>query len=264
MLRGRLCWVQWIRHSYCVLTCLSLWLELHARSNPNALLSPYVFAFTNDNTVPAGGKKSKEIAGNAFTKTFRMDEFAGGVVNDKLGSHSIRTFASTHVRRSGINKDDKDIRGRWKLAKRVSDVYDDVELPFPDAKVADKLCIGGPCYYLFPDELLATTAAVGDGTGDTSLTPVLKTFILSNVVPNIRKVLSEDASLVLGKAMLWMIYSPFDAANEIVPKLIKDQIQLEWNEIVLASDPGIDCNSPFYNPIKRVPVVITGDEGCEY
>ena len=54
---------------------------------------------------------------------------------------------------------------------------------------------------------------------------------------------------MLGKAMLWMIYSPFDAANEIVPKLIKDQIQLEWNEIVLASDPGIDCNSPFYNPI---------------
>jgi hypothetical protein len=234
--------------------------------NPNVLLSPYVFAFTNDNTVPGGGKKSKEIASTAFTKVFRMDEFAGGVVNGsiggKLGSHSIRKFASTHVRRSGINKDDKDIRGRWKLAKRVSDVYDDVELPFPDAKVADKLCIGGPCYYLFPDELLATTAAVGDGTGDTSLTPVLKTFILSNVVPNIRKVLSEDASLVLGKAMLWMIYSPFDAANEIVPKLIKDQIQLEWNEIVLASDPGIDCNSPFYNPIQRVPVVITGDEGC--
>ena len=252
--------------TYCVLTCLSLWLELHARLNPNVLLSPYVFAFTNDNTVPGGGKKSKEIASTAFTKVFRMDEFAGGVVNGsiggKLGSHSIRKFASTHVRRSGINKDDKDIRGRWKLAKRVSDVYDDVELPFPDAKVADKLCIGGPCYYLFPDELLATTAAVGDGTGDTSLTPVLKTFILSNVVPNIRKVLSEDASLVLGKAMLWMIYSPFDAANEIVPKLIKDQIQLEWNEIVLALDPGIDCNSPFYNPIQRVPVVITGDEGC--
>ncbi len=67
---------------------------------------------------------------------------------------------------------------------------------------------------------------------------------------------------MLGKAMLWMIYSLCDAANEIVPKLIKDQIQLEWNEIVLASDPGINCNSPFYNSIQRVPVVITGDEGC--
>jgi hypothetical protein len=84
-----------------------------------------------------------------------MDEFAGGVVDGSIGGklkiNSIRKFASTHVHRSGINKDNKDICGRWKLARRVSDVYDDVELPFPDAKVADKLCIGGPCYYyLFP------------------------------------------------------------------------------------------------------------------
>ena len=139
-----------------------------------------------------------------------------------------------HVRRSGINKDDKDICRCWKLAKRVSDVYNDVELPFPEAKVADKLCIGGPCYYLFPDELLGTTASVGDGAGDANLTPVLKTFILTNVIPNIRKVLSEDASLVLGKAMFWIICPSNDAANEIVPKLIKDQIRLEWNEVVSA------------------------------
>ena len=61
--------------------------------NPNALLSPYVFAFTNNNTVPGRGKKSKEIASTAFTKTFRIDEFSGGVVDGsiggKLGSHSI-------------------------------------------------------------------------------------------------------------------------------------------------------------------------------
>ncbi len=125
------------------------------------------------------------------------------------------------------------------------------------------MCIGGLCYYLFPDdELLATTAGVGDGLGDAGVTPEVKTFILNNVVPNIRKVLSEDASFVLGKAMLWMIYSPYDAANESIPKLIKDQIWLEWNEIVLALDPGINCNNPFHNPIQRVPVRITGNEGC--
>jgi len=28
-----------------------------------------------------------------------------------LGSHSIRKFASTHVRRCGITRDEKDIRG---------------------------------------------------------------------------------------------------------------------------------------------------------
>jgi hypothetical protein len=80
-----------------------------------------------------------------------------------------------------------------------------------------------------PYELLATTAVVGDGSGDASLTPVLKPFTFSKVVPNIRKALSEDALLVLGKAMLWMIHSPYDAADEIVPKLIEDQIRLAWN-----------------------------------
>ena len=108
-----------------------------------------------------------------------------------------------------------------------------------------------------------TTVGGGDGARDSGLTPVLKTFILSNVVPNVRKMLSEDASLVLGKALLWLIYSIYDAANEMVPVEFKDQIWLEWNEIVLATDPGIECNSPLYNPIKKkVPVVITGDEGC--
>ena len=42
----------------------------------------------------------------------------------------------------------------------------------------------------------------------------------------------------------------------------KDQVWLEWNEIELATDPGIEGNSPLYNPIKKVLVVITGDEGC--
>jgi Transcriptional activator of glycolytic enzymes len=67
---------------------------------------------------------------------------------------------------------------------------------------------------------------------------------------------------VLGKALLWLLYSPYEAANKMVPVEFKNQIRLEWNEIVLATDPGIECNSPLYNPIKKVPVVITGDEGC--
>ena len=30
---------------------------------------------------------------------------------------------------------------------RVGDRYDDVELPWPDTKLATFLCIGGPCKY---------------------------------------------------------------------------------------------------------------------
>ena len=70
---------------------------------------------------------------------------------DCLGTHSLRKFGATRARRCGITKDEKDTRGRWKC-KRVSDVYDDIELPWPDLKVAVSLCIGGPCKYKVIDK----------------------------------------------------------------------------------------------------------------
>jgi hypothetical protein len=33
---------------------------------------------------------------------------------------------------------------------------------------------------------------------------------------------------------------------------------------VSAEDASIDCNSAEYNPIRRIPVVVTGDQGCVY
>jgi hypothetical protein len=244
---------------FCVLASLSLWMELNLRCNPNASLSPYVFGFCDNNSIPSGGKKSKETAHNMFSKIFKVEAFTGikggGIAAEGVGSHSIRKFAATHARRLGCTKDDKDIRGRWKSKTRVSDVYEDTELPFPDAKVAEKLCIGGPCFYLFPDEL--TNAAVENG-----LTAMMKTFILSNIVPKARKRVPDSVALVLGKALLWLIYSPYDATNQVVPQDFKTQIQLEWNEIVSATVVGVDCDAPSYNPIRRVPVVVTGDQGC--
>jgi hypothetical protein len=104
------------------------------------MLSPYLFCFCDDASIPAGGQKSKDIAQNIFgQKIFKMEEFAsheiidGNVASSLLGSHSIRKYAATHCRRCGCNKDEKDIRGRWKSKGRVSDVADDVELPYPDA-----------------------------------------------------------------------------------------------------------------------------------
>ena len=248
--------------AFCVFASLSLWMELNLRSNPNALLSPYLFSFCDDNSIPAGGQKSKETAHNMFNKIFKMEEFIGpgaGGADNMLGSHSIRKFAATHARKSGCSKDDKDIRGRWKSKARVSDIYEDTELPFPDAKVAEKLCIGGACYYLFPEELTNTELEAGNST-----IAMLKTFILCNVVPNIRQRLPDAAALVLGKALLWLIYSPYDATHNVVPQDLKNRIRMEWNEIVSAGDTIVDCNSAEYNPICRVPVIVTGDQGCVY
>ena len=38
-------------------------------------------------------------------------------------------------------------RGRWKRDKKQVDTYIDISLPFPDAKVAAALCVGGPIKY---------------------------------------------------------------------------------------------------------------------
>jgi hypothetical protein len=141
----------------------------------------------------------------------------------------------------------------------VSDVYEDTELPYPDAKVAEKLCMGGACYYLFPEELTNNEVEAG-----TSTIAMLKTFVLSNVVPNIRKKLPDSAALVLGKALLWLIYSPYDATHNLVPQEFKLRIRMELNEVVSAGVSGVDCNAPNYNPIRKAPVIVTGDQGCVY
>ena len=64
-----------------------------------------------------------------------------------LGTHSIRKFPSMYARCSSCSKDDVEVRGRWKRMKRMVDNYIDVELPYPDAKVASILAVGGPIKY---------------------------------------------------------------------------------------------------------------------
>ena len=253
---------------FCVLTSLAVWLEMHFRWNPNALLSPYVFSLSDDIAVPAGGKKSKDIASKAFTLIFKMDEFTdgGNKMENGLGTHSTRKAAAARARRSGRSKDELDLRGRWKSRARVSSVYEDTELPYPDAKVCGMLCIGGPCLYLFPEELTntATGENIAAGAGGVSTIAMMKTFVLSNVVPNIRKRMSDTAALVLGKALLWLIYSPYDVEHNIVPQDFKQRIKMELKEIITATVVGVDCDDAHYNPITRVPVVVTGDQGRVY
>jgi hypothetical protein len=104
----------------------------------------------------------------------------------------VRKYASTTVRNNGATKDEKDIRGRWKSSTRVSDIYDDVELPFPDAKLAGMLCPGGPIRY-----------GIVPGSG------VTRAFIVDRVVPKIGAKFGGDVAYVFGTALLWVLHSPF-------------------------------------------------------
>jgi hypothetical protein len=148
-----------------------------------------MFSFKNDERIPVGAVKSKAHTQRTLHVLFNEHEdFAG----TKLGSHSVWKYASTTVRNNGATKDKKDICGRWKSPTRVSDVYDNVELPFPDAKVAGMLCPGGPvCYAIIP------------GSG------VTRSFIVDRVVPKIKAKFGGDVAYVLGTALLWVLHSPF-------------------------------------------------------
>jgi hypothetical protein len=131
---------------------------------PWATTYPYVFCFKNDDRVPEGAIKTKADIQNTLRTVFKDHaDFA----ETRLGSHSVRKYyALTMVRNLGASKDEKDIRGRWKSSTCVSDVYDDVELPFPDAKLAGLLCPGGPIRY-----------AIMPGSG------VTQNFLVDQVVP---------------------------------------------------------------------------------
>jgi hypothetical protein len=222
--------------TFCVIVSLAVWLEIYIMSDPNGILTPYVYAFSDDNNVPSGGIKSKQTVQTVFARDiFPRPQFVnqGG----PLGSHSVRKMGSTEARRRGATKDEKDIRGRWKGKGRVSDVYDDIELPYPDAKVAGLLCIGGPCKYV-----------VKDDSGITSK------FLLQHVVPGITRKFPRHVALVLGTALLWRIFS--QDGEDAVPQAIRQRVIVAYRN-VQHLDEGI-------NPISKIPLVITGNEGEVY
>ena len=147
---SRLCWSKNVRTEqdapqqillgacnvhYCTLIGLSTWLEFCIDSNgtdSNFILNyrglndPFFIKTYADNQL-------KVILGR---KEFEAVEHNNG----NKGTHSMRKFAVTFARRNGCNKDDKDIRARWKGKGRQQDAYSDTTLPFPDAKVCEKIC----------------------------------------------------------------------------------------------------------------------------
>ncbi len=227
---------------YCVVCSRALWLELNL--NPTALNLPYVFvsvtiyAFLMADSVERHDSsciyyfvQAQRIQGRGQRRR------RGGGEMSMLGRHSIRKYAAVFAQRCGVTKDEKPIRGRWKGAGRVSDMYDDVELPYPDAKVAEKLYDAGLCFY------------VSDPGRDVTM---MNTSVLSRVVPNIRKRLLESACLVLGKALLWLIWSP--VADEFIPSDFKRDALLEWEHVRSA-----DFDAVVLNPIKKMVVTVSGN-----
>ena len=92
---------------------------------------------------------------------------------------------------------------------------------------------------------------------------MMKTFVMTQVIPNIRRRVPNSCALVLGKAFLWFLYR-YDTAGffSVADEKFKTAIKTELNEILTAS--GIDVGQENYNPIHRVPVVVSGDQGSVF
>jgi hypothetical protein len=58
---------------------------------------------------------------------------------------------------------------------------------------------------------------------------------------------------------LWYIYS----TNNIVPQDFRDRVKRELNEILRAAG-DINVDNPDFNPVRKVPVVVSGDEGSVF
>ena len=111
------------------------------------------------------------------------------------------------------------------------DTYIDVELPYPDAKVAAALCIGGACKYVIKES---------NGVSDS--------WLLQYVVPNICTEYARDVALVLAPPLLWAVFEP--TLQGYLPQSLMRRIKAAY-EIICPLQQNIDNN----NPVERRLIV---------
>ena len=216
---------------FCVLLNVGLWLEIFHAVIPDGRFRDFVFGFVPNADDPEA--TALRIKNKVYREMRRvMQDLAGDDLAGLIGTHLVRKFASTWVRTNGVSRDDKDHRGRWKR-KRVSDVYDDIELDYIDAKVAAVLCRSGVCHYVSDDP------AIDDN------------WLVANVTPHINEVFGRSLAILFGKPLLWLAYS--DRAG-IMPPSMLDHIRVGYESI--RSRPGI--------PIVRRMVFVSGEQGTVY
>ena len=83
---------------------------------------------------------------------------------------------------------------------------------------------------------------------------LINEFILHYDTPNIRRQLGDEVAIVLGKALLYYVFTPDDAAD--VPKGIQEQVQNAYNQVRVLPVGE--------NPVNKIPLIIMGHEGKVY
>ena len=222
---------------FCTLLNVGLYLEEMYPTEVNADGELNCFSISS---TPASSKARvsrilKEIFDSEEFKALFGNHSLSTGLDTWLGSHSLRKLVATHARRNGCSRDEIDLRGRWKKSKRTVDAYLDTTIPYPDAKVAASICIGGPIKYQL----------VGNCGLDNS-------WICQTVTPTIFKMHHcKKTAAVFGKAILWACFDP--SVRDHVPKSIRERVISQYEAIRL-----LDANT---NPVQKISLVIAGHEG---
>lgn len=209
---------------YCTLLALAIHLEAAVGDGTIAGMDSALFGI------------NKQMASTKFKNIVNSAEFEKAAEGE-LGSHSTRKYAATMARRNGCSRDDVDARGRWKGQRRIVDLYIDAHLPFPDAKVASSLCLGGPVKY----ELRRDSRISDD-------------WLIENVAKNIASLFPRRMALVLGKALLWGICD-----DDVAAFIDTETVQRVRAEVRNLNNCYTTDN---VNPVKKIPLIISGEEGA--
>jgi hypothetical protein len=216
---------------YCILLALGIYLEVWMESEIGAA-NQYLFGHADN------AETTKKFVSDVLSKDVWDAPGFHRVVEGPLGTHSVRKFPTTHARRNGCSKDDVDSRGRWRK-RRMVDRYIDVNLPYPDAKVAAALCVGGPCKYVLKE-----------GSG------VTEHWLRQHVVPNILRAqrFQEQVVLVLALPILWACFD--DEMVAYMPAVMRNRIRAAYENIRQLE--------PEVNPVKKILLLVTGVDAEVY
>ncbi|KAI2510702.1 hypothetical protein MHU86_3650 [Fragilaria crotonensis] len=125
--------------------------------------------------------------------------------------------------------------GRWRK-HQVVDRYIDVNLPYPDARVASVLAMGGPIKYSLKNQSGVTEA-----------------WLLDNVVPNMfaSRNLHQQVSLVLAFPLLWAAFDP--DMEHFMPASLRSRIRAAYEKLETRLPDG-------ENPVRKILIVVTGQD----
>jgi hypothetical protein len=84
---------------------------------------------------------------------------------------------------------------------------------------------------------------------------ILTTFILTKVVPNICRRLPDSVAIVLGKAVLWTVFS--SVANSFVSADYCERLKADLMDTGIVVPPG-------RNPVVKMPILVSGDQGTVF